>query len=112
MVINFVFHPAAFRSFLTSAIWRNQEFQRRKGFNAPDNMVNKETDIVKWKVEGMDCTTCALNISKYLEKDGLKNVKVNFATGDLLFDEVADEKKEKIAKLGHIKKIFFKYKEK
>jgi Cu+-exporting ATPase len=98
MVSNFVFHPAAFRSFLTSAIWRNQEFQRRKGFNAPDNMVNKETDIVKWKVEGMDCTTCALNISKYLEKEGLKNVKVNFATGDLLFDEVADEKKEKIAK--------------
>jgi Cu+-exporting ATPase len=57
-----------------------------------------ETEVVKWKVEGMDCTTCALNISKYLEKQGLKNVKVNFATGDVLFDEVAEEKKEKIAK--------------
>src|SRR5687767_11755007 len=41
---------------------------------------------VQWKVEGMDCTTCALNIHRYLEKKGLKNVKVNFATGDVLFD--------------------------
>ena len=55
-------------------------------------------ETVKWKVEGMDCTTCALNISKYLEREGLKNVKVNFATGDLLFDETTDEKKEKITK--------------
>jgi Cu+-exporting ATPase len=57
-----------------------------------------ETEVVKWKVEGMDCTTCALNISKYLEREGLKNVKVNFATGDVLFEEVSDETKEKIAK--------------
>jgi Cu+-exporting ATPase len=55
-------------------------------------------ETVKWKVEGMDCTTCALNISKYLEMEGLKNVKVNFATGDLLFDEVGEEKKEKVVK--------------
>ena len=41
---------------------------------------------VQWKVEGMDCTTCALNIHKYLEKQGMKNVKVNFATGDVIFD--------------------------
>ena len=41
---------------------------------------------VQWKVDGMDCTTCALNIHKYLEKKGMKNVKVNFATGDVSFD--------------------------
>src|SRR4026209_2212200 len=57
-----------------------------------------ESEIVKWKVEGMDCTTCALNISKYLEREGLKNVKVNFATGDVLFEEIAEDKKEKVAK--------------
>ena len=57
-----------------------------------------ETETVKWKVEGMDCTTCALSISKYLEKEGLKNVKVNFATGDVLFQEIAEDKKEKVAK--------------
>ncbi len=53
---------------------------------------------VQWKVEGMDCTTCALNIHKYLEKQGLKNVKVNFATGDVIFDADAEMKEEKISK--------------
>src|SRR5678809_619714 len=66
-----------------------------------------ETETVKWKVEGMDCTTCALNISKYLEREGLKNVKVNFATGDVLFEEIAEDKKEKVAKgiEGHGDKV-------
>jgi len=50
---------------------------------------------VQWKVDGMDCTTCALNIHKYLEKKGVKNIKVNFATGYVSFDtegEIAEEK--------------------
>ncbi|HEX5653117.1 MAG TPA: cation-translocating P-type ATPase [Chitinophagaceae bacterium] len=50
---------------------------------------------VQWKVEGMDCNTCAINIHKYLEKQGMKNVKVNFATGDVIFDtdnKIAEEK--------------------
>ena len=46
----------------------------------------------------MDCTTCALNIHKYLEKQGMKNVKVNFATGDVMFDTEAIPEKEKISK--------------
>jgi Cu+-exporting ATPase len=41
---------------------------------------------VQWKVDGMDCSTCALNIHKYLEKKGMKNIKVNFATGYVSFD--------------------------
>ncbi len=41
---------------------------------------------VQWKVDGMDCNTCALNIHKYLEKKGMKNIKVNFATGYVSFD--------------------------
>lgn len=41
---------------------------------------------VQWKVDGMDCNTCALNIHKYLEKKGMKNIKVNFATGHVSFD--------------------------
>ncbi|MBI1343140.1 MAG: cadmium-translocating P-type ATPase [Terrimonas sp.] len=52
---------------------------------------------VQWKVEGMDCNTCALNIHKYLEKKGMKNVKVNFATGDVIFDTDKDIVKEKIS---------------
>lgn len=60
---------------------------------------------VKWKVEGMDCSTCALNIHKYLEKKGMKNIKVNFATGDVLFEPVvnfaADEISKGIEGLGY-----------
>lgn len=40
---------------------------------------------VQWKVEGMDCTTCALNIQKYLDKKGASDIRVNFATGDVSF---------------------------
>src|SRR4030095_7492622 len=43
-------------------------------------------ETVQWKVEGMDCANCAITINRYLEKQGLKNVKVNFANGDVLFD--------------------------
>ena len=53
---------------------------------------------VQWKVDGMDCTTCALNIHKYLEKIGMKNVKVNFATGDVIFDTDEIIAEEKISK--------------
>jgi len=52
---------------------------------------------VQWKVDGMDCTTCALSIHKYLEKQGMKNVKVNFATGDVIFDATESFAKEKIS---------------
>ena len=41
---------------------------------------------VNWKVEGMTCSNCALTIHKYLEKEGLKDVKVSLAWGDVSFD--------------------------
>ncbi|MGZ8557147.1 MAG: heavy metal translocating P-type ATPase [Chitinophagaceae bacterium] len=41
---------------------------------------------INWKVDGMDCSNCALTIRKYLEKKGMQDVKVNFATGDVSFD--------------------------
>jgi Cu+-exporting ATPase len=41
---------------------------------------------VKWKVEGMTCGNCALTIHKYLEHEGLKNIKVNPIGGDVSFD--------------------------
>jgi Cu+-exporting ATPase len=53
---------------------------------------------VQWKVKGMDCNTCAINIHKYLEKEGMKNIKVNFATGDVLFDTDATVTEEKLSK--------------
>jgi len=53
---------------------------------------------VQWKVEGMDCNTCAININKYLEKQGMKNIKVNFATGDVFFETSEAVPEEKISK--------------
>ena len=53
---------------------------------------------VQWKVEGMDCTNCALTIHKYLEKEGMKNVKVNFATGDVSFDMNGNSMKKNLPK--------------
>lgn len=52
---------------------------------------------VQWKVDGMDCTTCALNIHKYLEKKGAKNIKVNFATGYVSFDSSGEIAEDKLA---------------
>lgn len=41
---------------------------------------------VKWKVEGMTCSNCALTIDKYLRNQGLQNVKVNLVGGEVFFD--------------------------
>ena len=38
-----------------------------------------------WKVEGMDCSSCALTISKYLQKQGMQEVKVDPIDGDVSF---------------------------
>lgn len=56
-------------------------------------------DQIQWKVEGMDCNTCALNIHKYLEKKGMKNIRVNFATGHVSFD-ISGHYDEKEVALG------------
>jgi Cu+-exporting ATPase len=53
---------------------------------------------VKWKVRGMDCNSCAISIHRYLEKQGMKNVRVNFATGDVIFDSAQPIPGEKITK--------------
>ena len=53
---------------------------------------------VEWKVEGMDCTNCALTITRYLQKEGLKEVKVNFIGGDVSFDLDDTKSKEQLAK--------------
>jgi len=47
-------------------------------------MAENATNIIL-QVEGMDCTTCALGITKNLQKKGLENVYVDFATGEATF---------------------------
>ena len=53
---------------------------------------------VDWKVEGMTCTNCALTINRYLEKEGLKDVKVNFIGGEVSFELNENKTKEELAK--------------
>lgn len=53
---------------------------------------------VDWKVEGMTCTNCALTINKYLQKEGLKDVKVNFIGGDVSFELEGNKTKEALSK--------------
>src|SRR5687768_16880237 len=40
-----------------------------------------------WKVDGMTCSNCSLTVTKYLEKQGQQNVKVNLISGDVIFDK-------------------------
>ncbi len=53
---------------------------------------------VDWKVEGMTCTNCALTINRYFEKEGLKDVKVNFIGGEVSFELNANKTKEELVK--------------
>jgi P-type Cu+ transporter len=55
-------------------------------------------ESVQWKVDGMSCSNCALTIHKYLEKEGVKNVKVNLIGGDVSFETNNEAVKVKIAK--------------
>jgi Cu+-exporting ATPase len=53
---------------------------------------------VQWKVEGMTCSNCALTIHKFLEKQGMKDVKVNAIGGDVSFEMNDVHTKEELAK--------------
>ncbi|HEX2683386.1 MAG TPA: cation-translocating P-type ATPase [Ferruginibacter sp.] len=53
---------------------------------------------VDWKVEGMTCTNCALTINRYLEKEGLIDVKVNFIGGEVSFELNGNKTKEELTK--------------
>ena len=53
---------------------------------------------VQWKVEGMTCSNCALTIHKFLEKQGMKGVKVNAIGGDVTFEMNDAHTKEELAK--------------
>lgn len=43
---------------------------------------------VNWKVDGMTCANCALTINKFLDKQGMQNIRVNPIDGDVSFELV------------------------
>jgi Cu+-exporting ATPase len=65
-------------------------------------------ESINWKVEGMTCSNCALSVTRYLEKEGMQNVKVNPIDGDVHFEvSEFDQTKQKaltkgISSLGYI----------
>lgn len=42
--------------------------------------------MIHWKVAGMTCSNCALSVSSFLEKQGVKQVSVNAISGQVIFD--------------------------
>jgi Cu+-exporting ATPase len=50
------------------------------------------------KVEGMTCGNCALTISRFLEKKGMKHISANAASGELNFTTVQDTDVDRIYK--------------
>ncbi|MEW6467416.1 MAG: cation-translocating P-type ATPase [Bacteroidota bacterium] len=64
-----------------------------------------QEDHIVLKIEGMDCSSCALNISKVIERKGSTNVNVNFTTGEATFDlrekSLLPVIKEDIRRLGY-----------
>ncbi len=65
----------------------------------------KKDSKVLLQVEGMDCANCAQTITRSLKKNGLENVNVNFASGEVTFEIVPPEKIDlavnKIQDLGY-----------
>ncbi|MBC7904435.1 MAG: cadmium-translocating P-type ATPase [Gemmatimonadaceae bacterium] len=62
------------------------------------NRVEKKGENISWKVDGMDCANCALTITRYLQKQGMGEVKVNPANGDVLFNKTNDTSDEALKK--------------
>lgn len=50
------------------------------------------------KIDGMTCINCAINLEKSVMKTGLKQVHVNFANKELIFENDLNLDKEQIAK--------------
>jgi Cu+-exporting ATPase len=66
---------------------RNKPYFLVKLFSLAESTIK----MTQLKVEGMDCASCASNITKFLEKKGLQQVNVNFSSGDVEFEQPVDE---------------------
>lgn len=57
-----------------------------------------DMETISCKVKGMSCNNCALSVVKYLEKQGMREVVVSFATGDVSFQANGNDNVEQILK--------------
>jgi Cu+-exporting ATPase len=44
-----------------------------------------QSELIELNVEGMTCTNCAATVRRKLEKDGMADINVNFASGEVTF---------------------------
>ena len=69
-------------------------------------MNSSEIPMAEMLVEGMSCSNCAMGVRKRLEKQGMEEVDVNFATGEVRFQNTLNkpmgEIKESIEELGYV----------
>ncbi|MFG6116144.1 heavy metal translocating P-type ATPase [Halobacillus sp. MO56] len=64
---------------------------RKLGFEAAP--LGKDKSMQTYKIEGMDCGSCAMTIEKHLSKNpNVKEVKVNFSTGKMQIDHSTNQK--------------------
>ena len=66
-------------------------------------------ETVKWKVEGMTCANCALTINKYLDKNGMQNIRVNPIDAEVTFETVegTETKSLKKGRFMEVKSLMF-----
>jgi len=43
-------------------------------------------ETINWKITGMSCANCALTVDKYLQQEGLRNVRVSLVGGEVSFE--------------------------
>lgn len=69
-------------------------------------MMEPEIKLTEIQVEGMTCTNCAMSVRKRLEKQGMQQVDVNFASGEVRFENIPQkslaELTESIEELGYV----------
>ncbi len=58
--------------------------------------MNDNDANIKLQVEGMTCSGCEKTVTTYLQKEGLHNINVSFATSEVVFGSVQPEKLQAI----------------
>ena len=59
--------------------------------------MNSQTELSELLVEGMSCSNCAMGVRRRLEKQGLGQIDVNFATGEVRFENIPNKPLAEIA---------------
>ena len=69
--------------------------------------MSKKTKQEFLKIEGMTCANCALGIKKHLDKNGVQNGSVNFASAEASFTKTQEHNLDNVKAL--IQAIGFKH---